>query len=645
MRINPFQLATSVAVFLASSMVFTIGVSLFEVVIGRVLGCAILLAAVALSVMVARRISQPEPSEVPTHRVMRWVALAVAGFAALVWLATFVPAVSKPDLSWDGNSYHIPAIHQWALRGYVHWITPDPPASWHWGNTIDSLFNGYPKGLEVIAFVLTRATGSSHLVNAVNLLFIPAGALGVASIARRLGASGPSSAIAGSLFTFVPVVVTQANTTYVDAALGASVAVVAAAALEATADVLDGRSPMRTVPALGAGIGLALSIKASGLALGFLPLILLAVVMLAHDRKAWRQHARFMVAALAVTAVVAGYFYVRNVWHKGNPIYPVQVTLLGREILPGVPLREQITEGGVTPAFMQGWADWRKVAVTWSQGYTRDLWPDSIRYFDAREGGLGFLWLLGGLPAALALAVGHAGRLKRGGSEDRRAAVVFFVLFFHIAIGFVLAPLHWWARYTVWLHVLGLPAVAVALDALTRRGVVRALTLGWAVCLGWIATYELGKSWMWSNLIPFFVAPYTPPESVGDFVRRSTTYQEPNFLYGVGMPDLNKKAFASSSGFALGVLTVEGGPVAGLLSMPLGGRRVVYLNHEALRDEASFRAYCDAQGVRFVIWDEKLAPAPPVLEAAARKKERFQPLWTLFDVARSDEPLVPMRAK
>ncbi len=645
MRSSPFRIVSGLSVLLASALVLTVGASLATIQINRAIAWLILVASGVAAAVTARWL--PPSSErvpPPTGRVFVVASGAVVALAAVLWVALLVPALAKPDLSWDGNSYHIPAIHHWALRGYVHWIAPEPAPLFHWPSYVDNLLNGYPKGLEVLAFLSARAAGTSHPVNAVNLAFLPLGAFGVASIARRIGASAPSSAISGALFLFVPVCVTQATTTYVDAALAASVAVVAAGALEATADVLAGRSAVRAIPALGAGVGLTLSIKASGLSLGLLPLVVLGVLIVVRGRARLRGHLLFLGGVVAVVLVVAGYFYVRNAWHKGNPIYPVQVTLGGREILPGIPLREQITETGVTPAFMSGWPAWRKIAFAWTQGYRAQLWPGSIRFFDAREGGLGFLWLLAGLPAALVVAGMRARAARSARSWDE--AIPYFVLFAHILICFALAPLSWWARYTVWLHVLGLPAAAVVLDGVLSRFVLaRVATLAWALSVGYVAAYECHYAWGYSTGIPFFVAIRTPPRSASEVVQQLTTYKHPNYMFAEGLPEWSASVFGSSSGFAFGPLTVSAGPVLGLLSMPVGERPFAYLPSAALVDDEAFRRFCKERRIRFVVWDENIASIPPPIDRAARRRERFDPFWTLFDLAPTDEPLVPVRAK
>jgi hypothetical protein len=646
MRASPFQIVTALATFLAGAMTLTILVSLFEVSIGRIVASAILVASLAGAIAIARRLPAMSEGPRPVGRVFQLAGVVAISIASCLWLMLLVPALLKPDITWDGNSYHVPAIHHWALRGYVHWIGQDAEPAFHWPSYVDNLLNGYPKGFEVICFLLVRACGSSHPVNAVNLLFVPLGAFSIASMATRLGTSWPSAAIAGAAYMLVPVNVAQANTTYVDAALAASVATLAAAALEAVADILANRSAMRAAPAFGAGIGLALSIKASGLSVGLLPLVMIGGLIVVRGRDALRRHLPFVLSVGAIACVVGSYFYLRNAWHKGNPVYPVQVAFHGRVLLPGTPLREQITETGVTPPFMAQFPAWKKIATTWSQAYTLHMWPESIKFFDAREGGLGFSWLLAGVPAALGLAVKRTWDALRPGSE-RAPAILFLFLFVHIAISFVLAPLNWWARYTAWLHVLGLPAAAVVLDGI-RMPRWRIPTALWAGAWAWIALVEGFYCWGWATGPEVFVGAYSPPTSVAQFMRQLSAYNQPNYMFPLGMPQWMKEVVASRNGFAFGPATIEAGPLQGLLSMPIGARPLAYLTKDAIADEGALRTFVREHRVRFVVWDETIAPVAPAVEALARRKEAYSEpryLWTLYDVGAIDEPLSPLRAK
>ncbi len=132
----------------------------------------------------------------------------------MTYLILWAAATVSPDLSFDGNAYHIPAISMWDMRGYIFWVNT---------NYLEPLINGYPKGVELIAYILVKAFSNS-IINAVNLVFLPLGVLGIAFLARSLGTGRLLSLCAGAAFLLIPVNINQSTTTYVDSAFASCAA-------------------------------------------------------------------------------------------------------------------------------------------------------------------------------------------------------------------------------------------------------------------------------------------------------------------------------------------------------------------------------------------------------------------------------------
>ena len=94
----------------------------------------------------------------------------------------------------------------------------------------------------------------------------------------------------------------------------------------------------------------------------------------------------------------------------------------------------------------------RKVPYTWAQigdwwpraGDYGCCWPNTMWFLDSRFGGLGFLWLLGCVPAIVATIVLSVKR------PPARGRWVFFCLLAVVGVTFAVWPMNWSARYTVW---------------------------------------------------------------------------------------------------------------------------------------------------------------------------------------------------
>ena len=168
--------------------VTTIAISVLRVSITTGMAAAILITS-AVAGLLMWRFSRPEAlSLVASHAgntgeaappIPLWLIRLTWFTAIFVWLALLVLAVTAPDFSWDGNMYHIPTIGFWASRGYVHWVEGFSQAL--------PYINGYPKGAELIGFVLARCFGTSCLVYIGNLTMLPLGVLGIICLSGLLG--------------------------------------------------------------------------------------------------------------------------------------------------------------------------------------------------------------------------------------------------------------------------------------------------------------------------------------------------------------------------------------------------------------------------------------------------------------------------
>ncbi|WP_394848845.1 hypothetical protein LZC95_15495 [Pendulispora brunnea] len=571
-----------------------------------------------------------------------------AAFGVGLYALSWVAAWSKPDLSWDGNAYHIPTINLWYGRGYIHWIQPvyDEGASWRY--VINDLFNGYPKGFEALAFLLCRAFGCSNPVNTCNLIFLPLGVLSITAMAECLRVSRPIAWVCGLAFLLVPVNVSQGPTTYVDSALGSCIATACAATLHACSHYLRMRgratAPWKTLVPLGASLGLAIGIKATGLPLSLLcitAVVFGSVVATLRSGDTLRLSTAhrvlpYLIGVVAMTLVVGGYWYVRDYIYMKNPLYPVELRVAGHVVFPGRPLNEVIAEENNTPALMAHWPDWKRVGYTWLQGIHADGWPRSIRYYDEREGGLGFLWLLAGVPAVV-LCVLDSGRslVRRGlrGTDD--ANLLFLLLLCVVGPLFVSAPMHWWARYTVWLHAAGLVALSLTLEAFrsSARLWPRLSAAVWAIVIGAVAMGEASYTFAWAAMTPHFVGPLRNPTSLREFFAALTDYDR-MYMFPFIQP-IGQAALSHPGAVAINMPGPRLGGLMGMISMPLGARKIVFLSEEVAADPVRFRQLREEQKIRYVFWCDK-----PILPGLAEftSNERgprweYQPdYWYVLDV-------------
>lgn len=616
-------------VFLALIQVLTIALSLSHVVISQPVALVVMLGAMGGAWGLDRlfyhrrddRTAGIEPSP-PIARAYHWavvILIPLLGFAV-------VNAYLHPYLFADCAIYHLPAIHFWGERGFVHWIHMKPGELFY----TDWFINGYPKAAELMGFVVIRATGIAGLVHLLNVWFLWLGFSGVAFMSRRLGVSAAGSLVAGLVFALAPVHLQQMNGTYVDSAFSSAiVALLAVLVAVATDREGSGRYWHRAL-IFGACAGLVLGIKGSGPlpvgSVGIAAVILLGRRMrglpVEERRQARLRLAGWLLVVLGVALVVGGYWYVRNVIHMGNPLYPLAVRIGSFLRLPGLTPEFVLNEAANIPMATAGWPDWVRVLYVWGQGGLAH-WPLSLCSVSGRLGGLGLIWLLGCLPAMAFLAL--PAKRTGGMAEARKPAMVLLVTASFI---FLLTPMHWWARYTLWLLGVGLPCLFVVLE---RKGSGRRHR--WATCwagvlaLVFLLETLIGLSWIaCAEPVDWYGGSMTFPSQPKISVRQ-LSWARPVIPVkaddrGAVFGELSREPRATAIG-PLNEWKVLSDPLMGVFGVicdPLGRRPVFLLDQEKIFNPRKMRVFLQQNDVRHVVWDAQVK-CPPMFDRLARKKE------------------------
>jgi len=519
------------------------------------------------------------------------------GIYIILWAAAY----HMPDLSYDGNSYHIPTIAMWDQTGYVHWVKTV---------YLETIINGYPKGAELVAYVLVKAL-NNQVINTVNLVFLPLGVLGIMRLSRRLGARVPLAICAGLAFILVPTNIGQSPTTYVDSAFASS----AIGFLALMFSFIPPQKPnVKHVIAFGASMGLMVSVKSTGLgvaAFGVSALLFPWVISVLHTKQGVRKSVFIILVAfliIAATALAGGYWYIRNYLITGSPLYPIGINLLGTNLFPGASVSETIFSSQNTPEKIKGWPVILQTLYTWAQ--SPGEWPVSILGYDSGLGGLGFLWIAGCVPAIIL----HVIFLLK---SKQKTQWEFVLLFTVVTATFLTTPLQWWARYTLWIYALGLPCFVAALGRIIVGEINFLNKVGkvWAILCTGILIVE--ASYATINVIAL-ASPQSLRSNLAHILDKHT-WEWPKAYLFEDMQDTVLEGILSGND------TVALGPhgdndfwhyagLVGQLSQPIGERRLLLLTEDDVRGQLQ------SEVVRYVLWDETV-PVPEELEALAVQME------------------------
>jgi dolichyl-phosphate-mannose-protein mannosyltransferase len=331
------RLSGAVATFTAA-VAFATAVALVLGTCGGLRPRAFLLATAGLylvACLAIRRRERPVPvAEPPAGRESRWEAVLMVAAALAVGIVGLVTLhglrYAAPGFyGFDDVSYHLSAVAVWHRFGDLRMMKfafGDPSTPF------------YPILSELWSWVLVAPFYDSDVAARWSQLpFAVFSAVAAAALARRLGLSTRSAALAAVLYLSIRYVLPELALT---AGNDHTAGFFTLAALDGA--LATARRPGRKSAAYtGLATGLLAATKYLALFYAATLVLLLAAALLVRRRRgapaerSLGQVLGLTGIALGVAILAGGYTYARNAWTTGNPFFPAPVHLLGHEVLPG----------------------------------------------------------------------------------------------------------------------------------------------------------------------------------------------------------------------------------------------------------------------------------------------------------------------
>lgn len=589
--------------FLALIQVFCVFFSLIGIALNQPLAIIILVLIVTLSSLFATRFREPEAEQslTPSSKranllltgIFKILGIGLLLWAGWVWLQLWILALLRPPYDWDGLYYHIPVIHEWVLAGRILWI----------GNMTDVPFLSYPMGVEACTFFMHHIFRTTRLVNACNLWYWPLAFLAVSVISSRLGARGIWKWLAGALIIGAPVFISQSVSCYIDP--GFTSAVMASIAACCIFVFHKELSLWYKAILLGANVGLAAGSKGTGLpfAIVFFAAVIIGALCV-HGFRHWKTWRTRILVGVLVALAVGGYWYMRNAIKTGNPIYPLQLKFGVNVLIEGYDY--VLFNDANMPPWLEKYPTPTRMFVSWLQ-------LDAPISGYAPIGGMGYIWVAGALPAFFFLWI----QIVRKRKQISYPVGEFAFLTALVLLLLIMQPAVWWARFTVWLHALGLPCVAVVLHQAVSRWPMAKKTLI-PVLMGLLV---IGVAiWESQNTMQIEWKTGRIPQAdgaCGEFLS-SQEYMFPGMADTPGF-----KAFLKARKIARSPWGRMGTLLGGVLAMPLGQREIRVLPRELNVEVISSLREA---GVHWVIWDVLGAgEVPEILTREVQEEHTYQP--------------------
>jgi 4-amino-4-deoxy-L-arabinose transferase-like glycosyltransferase len=247
---------------------------------------ALLVFCVALATARSARLPPFRPAASRLREALHDPPIAVVGVVVVGVIGYSIAlGLFRPPNDEDALTYHLARAAFWRQQEGVGYID----------GAADSRLNEFAPNSEIAMAFTMVASGTGRFAPLVQLVATLATALAVYGIARRLGLSLREGFLAGLLFVTAPAVALQASTALND--------VVVASLVAAAAFFLVGATRPNLVLA-GIAVALLVGSKLTGI-LALPGLALVSVV-------ARRHRLPHLAAALAISAVVGGYWYAFN---------------------------------------------------------------------------------------------------------------------------------------------------------------------------------------------------------------------------------------------------------------------------------------------------------------------------------------------
>jgi 4-amino-4-deoxy-L-arabinose transferase-like glycosyltransferase len=274
----------------------------------------------------------------PVPRFLLWSLAAIVASYAIFALDV---ATSYPE-GFDAVAYHLPLAVRWIQEGSLQ-----IPASGTWQLAL-------PANAEVPMMLFLAANWQSWatIFNMVAGVLL---AIGAFALGRRVGLSAPAALASTLILLTIPIVQFQFFRAYVD--LFATAFFIAALSLLLVGQEVQARSLWLFLVLAGLACGIAIGSKPVFLFYG--GLFGLAGLYVIFRRTTRDPRRRAFVATAFVLAILApcSFWLWRAFLSTGNPLYPLEVSILGYELLPGLAPTE-ITPPEYVQNFARGPAEW-----------------------------------------------------------------------------------------------------------------------------------------------------------------------------------------------------------------------------------------------------------------------------------------------
>ena len=387
------------------------------------------------------------------HKVL--LSVFILAFLQVAWWAFLVYLV--PPYAWDDLFYHLPKVAYMLQSGGITDFQVYP-LIW-----IDQ----FPFNSELLFLWNVIFPRNDILVNGSQIIFALFAVLAIYSLARKAGV-GQQNAAWAVIFLFIPVVIQQATTCYIDIIMSALL-------IGAVNFMLMRDKPKINVLIVGMTIGIMLGSKYSYIGPCLIVSVTLWILILANigkddgENKVRRSKGKIageialkLAIYLMPVMLLGGTWYIRNYLQFGNPVGPYQVEILGRVIFPGVlnPATQALPDPTLVSSFQIN-----TVLKVWVERWA-PIFAAPYYSYDGSRGFGPMFWILLIPSGVFAIIL-----------ACKRRYWDYPVIFTVFGLCFLVIPFDWQSRYTIFVCGFGILSLTVILEYLKQSKVISLIAM------------------------------------------------------------------------------------------------------------------------------------------------------------------------
>jgi len=358
------------------------------------------------------------------------VLLLALGF--LAWIVFL--GIIFPSIDYDDNSYHLTFIGD-LIQNHTFF---DAPSSSLW-------VTGYPKGGEFIQAWSALILHNDMFTDLTQVPFLLLAVYALYEVAMSLGAGKKQARFAALLFAFLPIVLNQLKTTYVDVML-------CSVFIAGLAMVVQKKLHRLDAVLIGIIFSLLIAIKSTGL---FFVIALTPLLLWNFYRQYGKNFKQYLQPlALIIAPVSFGlYWYIKDLVLYGSPLYPFGIKLAGITIFPGKNFQASVDSALQLTSLPHGCV--QRLWFVWTE---QKDWFGCLYNYDTNYAGLGPIWFIILIPAII-VSVYFAVKQRN---------TLYLWVTASVAALFAVYPANFYSRYTMFVTAIGMFALGVVLTSISK---------------------------------------------------------------------------------------------------------------------------------------------------------------------------------